>query len=1555
MAKILGLDLGTNSIGWAIVDDNKDNFELLDKGSHIFTEGVKNEKGSEKSRASERTSFRAARRLNFHRKLRKYETLKTLEKFGMCPLEKNKIEKWRQYKDPITEKKSTFKYYPQNEIFFNWLKTDEKTEKNPYYFRDKASREKINKLELGRAFYHIAQRRGFLSNRLDKTDEGIIEQHKPELEAIVFEANNSAELLQKIKEYFESFDFDNKKSKDLDAGENELRKLYNKIIKIIENKVKDKNFDTFDKIKDEISTQLNKKDNLGAVKGGIREISEKMKENDCVTLGQYFYHLYKQDRNNKDNKIRKHYTAREDHYQKEFYKICKVQNLSEEITKELHTAIFYQRPLKSQKGLIGKCSLEKNKPRCACSHPLYEEYRMYCFLNNIKIKTPDDEKLRTLTKEEKEKIIPKFFRVSKKHFNFDDLAKALIVGSDYAFYKSNEAKTANYIFNFRPNSTVTGCPVSAAFKSLFGDDWKEKVFTYETLNRKNEKVTRNVNYHDIWNVLFSFSLDKKIKEFAEEKLKLNEKEVRKFSALTLKKDYASLSLKAIKKIMPYLKEGLIYSHAVFMANLENIVDENIWNNENNRKQIENGINKIIEEHTNDTKSINAVNSAIKECKEENKFYTEHNNPFYKGVLEEKLENIFGSKTWHNLENKDEIFSDAFNSFVKSFKENKHVAAKRIDEEVIDFVLGKNENGELFCSDEKRIEKLFHPSDIEIFKKPAKADDGKYYLGSPLIPSIKNPMAMRALHQLRKLINQLIKENKIDENTKIHIELARELNDANKRKAIERYQRERKKKREEYEGKIIDLYKNESENIEIVPTEDDILKYQLWEEQNHICLYTGNNIGICDFIGQNPNYDIEHTIPRSKCNDNSQKNKTLCENQFNRETKINKIPSELSNHEDILQRIQHWKKNYDHYEMLYEIRRRPKGLEDKDKKDKRIQEKHYYKMHADYWKAKYERFIMEEIPDGFKNSQLVDTGIITKYSKIFLKSIFDRVYSVKGSIVADFRIAWGIQEEYKIKERKNHVHHCIDAVVIACLTKNKYDKLAHYYREEEKWEREELSTKPHFEKPWENFSEDMKDLENEILVSHYTPDNLKKRAKKKLRKRGKIQYKAIYKKDKNRNYIKDKKGNKIVEKYFYLKDINNNKIPVSGKKDENNPDFTIHKYIENKEIVCEVFEGNKTITKSEKTKAIEKRKYVKNGKGQIMYQKEPIYLKGDSVRGSLHKDTFFGAIKQPMRNNNGKIEFDENGKMKLKKDKDGNDEIKYVVRKSLNIIEDDSIKNIVDDQVRKIVQNVKKEEKQLNKKYEALKKKSNNSEAHEEKIIKQEMKIIKNKIRNLYTLPNKKGKPIPIKKVRVYQPNVTNPLCIKKQKNKSLINFKHYKEYYNVANDENYCMAIYESKDKKGKIKRDFNVINNHEAGEMFKSSNKNVKLENHLIPSTKIIGDLELPFKAIIKTGTMVILWENNPKEIWDLKTIELRKRFYKIVGISTNRVKSGAKYYNYGNIILRHNQEATRASDLKTYDGKFKSDERYIGQRKLSHKQFNALIEGIDFKLTPLGKIEKC
>ena len=86
MKRILGIDTGTNSLGWAVVDKNETGeYSLVRKGSLIFQEGVKIEKGIESSKASERTEHKSSRKHYFRRRLRKIEVLKVLIKYGMCP------------------------------------------------------------------------------------------------------------------------------------------------------------------------------------------------------------------------------------------------------------------------------------------------------------------------------------------------------------------------------------------------------------------------------------------------------------------------------------------------------------------------------------------------------------------------------------------------------------------------------------------------------------------------------------------------------------------------------------------------------------------------------------------------------------------------------------------------------------------------------------------------------------------------------------------------------------------------------------------------------------------------------------------------------------------------------------------------------------------------------------------------------------------------------------------------------------------------------------------------------------------------------------------------------------------------------------------------------------------------------------------------------------------------------------------------------------------------------------------------------------------------------
>ena len=751
-------------------------------------------------------------------------------------------------------------------------------------------------------------------------------------------------------------------------------------------------------------------DDTGKVKESISNLTQEMHDAGYEYLGDYFYSLY-----NKGEKIRNHYTARNEHYLAEFKAICEKQdldkNLGPEVVRQIEKAIFDQRPLKSQKGQVGKCVFEKNKTRCASSHPMYEEFRMLSFINNIKIQTPNDDVLRPLSSEERALIMPLFFRKSKKLFDFEDIAKKLAPKKQYGFYKKCSDAEMPYLFNYPMDTSVSGCPVTTALKDIFGDNWIDSLC--ETYTLAEGKSRLNV-VNDIWHVLFFYTDDTKLAEFAKNRLQLNDEEARKFCKISLPGDYASLSLKAICKILPYLRRGLIYSHAVFLGNLCEVMPQYEWDIEEMR------------------------NAAI-----------EH-------IIHEM--NQIDSKDESTLEKR-----------IKEYLKNQY-----------------------HVSDDK-LKKLYHPSKMDKYPRVLRTNDhGVYQLGSPRIDSVRNPMAMRSIFRLRKLVNRLLEEGKIDLDTEIHIEFARELNDANKRRAIAKFAKDNQKKNDEARKKIIDKM-GEKYNVK----DDDILKCILWEEQGHICLYTGRQIAIPDFVGTSQKFDIEHTIPRSVDGDSTRMNLTLCDSRFNREIKKTKLPAELPNHDEIMARINDWREKYESLDgQIRKLRGKSKGATTKKLKDDIIYNRHLLELQRDYWRGKYLRFTMEIVPEGFSRRQGTDVGVISKYARLYLKSLFKHVYTVNGIATSDFRKIWGVQDVYGKKERVNHVHHCIDAIVVACISRDEYDKLSAYYHNEENHKWYGMS-KAYFKKPWPTFVEDLKNVQDEILVYHYTPDNMPKQGRRKI--------------------------------------------------------------------------------------------------------------------------------------------------------------------------------------------------------------------------------------------------------------------------------------------------------------------------------------------------------------------------------------------------------------------------------------------------------------------------
>lgn len=1202
MERILGLDLGTNSIGWAIVDHEDDRYNMVDKGVSIFQDGVAHDKSGEKPAVAQRTSARALRRQYRRRRLRKIELLKVLAEHDLCPyLSEDQLHAWQVHK-----------IYPLDETFLAWQRTDDNSDRNPYHDRHRALTEELNmqskadRHALGRALYHLSQRRGFLSNRKEST-----------------------------------------------------------------------------------------KESEGNVKAGIASLNEAMKQENCRYLGEYFYTLYQ-----RGEKIRGRYTSRNEHYKAEFEAICRKQRLSDDLTEKLRKAIFFQRPLKSQKGLVGHCTFEKNKSRCPVSHPRFEEFRMLQFINNIRIKTPYDTELRALTQEEHAAAEQMFMRKSKPHFDFDDIAKRL-TGRKNNYCYTGDKSEAPFRFNYRMATSVAGCPVTAALKGIFGDDYIAEICSLYTLA---EGKTPEQIINDVWHALFAFDDDDKLKMWAKNRLQLSDADAEKFAEIEIPQGYAALSLNAIDKMLPFLRKGYRYDEAVFCANLKAVVADDVWSDEDRRRQI-----------------VDRVATIVRDYKA---------NPYMR--------------------------NDTKESRICEYLREQGIAADT--------------------------SKLYHPSMIEAYPHVMPDENGLLQLGSPRTSSVRNPMAMRALFRLRALVNRLLREGKIDRDTKINIEFSRFLNDANMRRAIERYQRDNESTRNRYADEIRKLFKEET-GREIEPSEEDLLKYQLWEEQRHICLYTGRQIGIEQFIGTASEFDIEHTVPRARGGDNSQMNKTLCDSRFNRETKRSKLPAELVEHDAIMARIESlgWIDRIE--ELRRQIERTKVQASTKEIKDSLIQKRHLLKMQLDYWQGKVDRFTMTEVPEDFSNRQGVDIGIIGRYARLYLKSVFNRIRTVKGATTAEFRKMWGLQQEYEKKNRSNHIHHCIDAITIACISQTEYDKWAQYVADEERYLRKE-GEKPRFDKPWPTFTEDIKALNEELLIAHHTPDNMPKHSRKRLRIRGKVQ---------------------------------------------------------------------------------------RNEGGEIKY------VQGDTARGSLHMDTFYGAIKR-------------------------DDDIKYVIRKKLSDLKKEDVDKIVDDAVRQ--------------------------------KVKQAVERLGFKEAMAGTIYMNEERGIPINKVRIFAPSVTSPINLKDHRD---LSEKEYKRKYHVANDSNYCMAIYEGADARGKIKRSFKIVNNLDAAKFF-----NGKTGQPDIVDQSDRNDY--PLKWILKTGTMVLFYENSPEELYEDNKRNLVKRLYKIKAMS-----------NDGRIIFIHHQEARDDKSIKEECGmgisKFNANNP-PAKLRLSISNIKAYVEGYDFDISVTGEI---
>lgn len=618
MKKILGLDLGTNSIGWALVNEA----ENISERSSIIKLGVRVnpltvdeqtnfEKGKSITTTADRTLKRSMRRNLQRFKLRRENLIEILKTNGLI-----------DNKTLLSENgnRSTFE---------------------TYRLRARAASEEISLTEFARVLLMINGKRGYKSSRKAKNqEEGQLIDGMAVAKKLYDENLTPGQfvllLLKLGKKYIPDF-YRSDLLAEFDKVWNFQKQFYPEIFteefrKEIEGRGQrvtsaafwkkfgfntaenkgtrdEKKFQAYIWRSMATDSQLLKEEaayviaeinnNLNSSSGYLGSISDRSKELyfNKQTVGQY---LMSQLDDNPHSKLKNQVFYRQD-YLDEFDVIWEKQSsFHQELTHDLKAEIrdiiiFYQRRLKSQKGLVSFCEFEnrqievlidgKKKIKtvgfkvCPKSSPLFQEFKIWQILNNLEVvkKTSNDKRL--LDQDEKDLLFKELSL--KKKLTKADVLKFLFANNNnldlnYKEIEGNRTQAALFEayskiielsghgeFDF---SKMEASQIILTVKSIFaGLNYNTDIlfFNSELEGREFEKQTA---YH-FWHLLYSFEGDdsktgneKLINKIAE--LYGFEREYASILAnVTFQPDYGSLSSKAIRKILPYLKAGNDFSEA----------------------------------------------------------------------------------------------------------------------------------------------------------------------------------------------------------------------------------------------------------------------------------------------------------------------------------------------------------------------------------------------------------------------------------------------------------------------------------------------------------------------------------------------------------------------------------------------------------------------------------------------------------------------------------------------------------------------------------------------------------------------------------------------------------------------------------------------------------------------------------------------------------------------------------------------------------------------------------------------------------------------------------
>lgn len=1112
MAKILGLDLGTNSIGWAVIDNEKS--QIVAAGSRIIPMDAGRlgdfEKGNSVSFTAERTMYRGIRRLHERFLLRRERLLRVLNilgflpehyasqvsRYGKFPIDKEPKLAWREgidgkpeflFRHSFDEMVDDFRRngYDRN-IPYDWT---------IYYLRKKALSKPLEKEELAWILLQFNQKRGYYQLR-GKDDEEISNaennnEEKEYHELKVIKVENTGERHKKGSTWYNIV---------LENGWIYRRAFFmapdweGKTRGFIATFKLDKNGH---RKTDTPSISSPNEDDWG-----LRKIkTENDIEQSGKTVGEYIYDTLL---NSPQKKIigETVQTINRSLYKKELEKILEKQinfipqlndkGLYTQCIEELYPAnethrnsiasrdfayllvddiLFYQRPLKTKKHLIADCPFEKRNGspiKCmAKSHPLYQEFRLWQFLANLKISKNGTDITSAL--------LPNHEAYANLYCHLSQI-KEIDEVTLLHYFKINKKEISQYQWNYVRNRKYPMGETLAILVSGLNKAGIDKAF-----------LTNDTELQ-LWHILYSIDdqiqYEKALSTFARHQ-DWDETQIESFThafkRLTLfkNKEYGAYSAKALSRLLPVMRRG------------------RFWDAETIDPQTRNRIEHII---------------------------TGEEDPSLTAFVREKFQHLNNISHCQGLSTWQACYL-VYNRHSETID-----AQKWTKPEDIDIFLSQFRHNSLNNPVVEQVVTECLRVVRDIWKKHGKIDEIHIELGREI----------KKTKSEREHLTKIISEGEAT-NQRIRLLLTEMMNPDCQVENVHPNSPSQQEILKIYEDGVMQSGIDIPEEIKDIqkrftaaknqPSHAEVIRYKLWLDQKYISPYTGKSIPLAKLFTHA--YQIEHIIPQSRWFDDSLSNKVICESE------VNQIKDRQLGHEFIA--------HHQGEEVALTLGGSVKilSVEEYETLVKKIFSNN---------RKKNEKLMLDEIPDDFIQRQKVDSQYISRLIMHLLSNIVreedengnredstisKNVIPCNGTTTDRLKHDWGINDiwnriilprferlnqltntsDYTAttdnghtiprvpldmregfnKKRIDHRHHAMDAIVIACTTRNhvnllnnlsarsdnqRYD-LQHKLRQTSYYQDNKGNKHEYFAqffKPWDTFTEDVFHTLQNIVVS-----------------------------------------------------------------------------------------------------------------------------------------------------------------------------------------------------------------------------------------------------------------------------------------------------------------------------------------------------------------------------------------------------------------------------------------------------------------------------------------